>query len=429
MRLVERQHITHTHPQYEYCKNITHLSKNLYNAALYLNRQHYFKTHSYYSDISIINEFTQNDNVDYRALPSKVAKQTVRQVHKDFTSFFKLLELKRKGEYDKKVNIPGYKDKKGYTLVTFPKESISKKPVYDAENDQYKHTVCGRDKEFKFSFYSQHKHVDSVRIIPKQDGLYFILEIVYTVETPQYVPDNGKYASIDLGVNNLLAVFFNFDTDALLINGRPVKSVNQYYNKKKAQLQKELFACHNTIVNSDEYGNDCYEQQYNSNQLRCLSTYRSNKINDALHKVSRFLVNHVVSLGVSKVIVGKNDCWKQDIKMGKRNNQTFVQIPHAKLINMLKYKLDLVGIELIIVEESYTSKCSALDYEEVTKHDKYAGKRVKRGLFKTRNGILINADINGAINIMRKVFPNEVVYFDGIVDVAVRPKLCNVLVN
>ena len=314
MRLVERQHITHTHPQYEYCKNITHLSKNLYNAALYVNRQHFFKTHSYYSDISIINEFTQNDNVDYRALPSKVAKQTIRQVNKDFTSFFKLLELKRKGEYDKKVNIPGYKDKAGYTLVTFPKESISKKPVYDAENDQYKHTVCGRDAKFKFSFYSQHKHVDNVRIIPKQDGLYFILEIVYTVETPQYVPDNGRYASIDLGVNNLLAVFFNFDTDALLINGRPVKSVNQYYNKKKAQLQKELFACHNTIVNTDEYGNDCYEQQYNSNQLRQLSMYRTNKINDTLHKASRFLVNHVVSLDVSKVIVGKNNCWKQDIK-------------------------------------------------------------------------------------------------------------------
>ena len=160
-----------------------------------------------------------------------------------------------------------------------------------------------------------------------------------------------------------------------------------------------------------------------------MSAYRSNKINDTLHKASRFLVNHVVSLDVSKVIVGKNNCWKQDIKMGKRNNQTFVQIPHARLIEMLKYKLELVGIELIIVEESYTSKCSALDYEEVTKHDKYAGRRVKRGLFKTSTGVLINADINGAINIMRKVFPNELVYFDGIVGASVRPKLCNVLVN
>ena len=140
-------------------------------------------------------------------------------------------------------------------------------------------------------------------------------------------------------------------------------------------------------------------------------------------------MNHVVSLGVSKVIVGKNDCWKQDIKIGKRNNQTFVQIPHARLIDMLRYKLNLVGIELITVEESYTSKCSALDYEEVQKHDHYAGRRVKRGLFKTSKGILVNADINGAMNIMRKVFPNELIYFDGIVDAAVRPKLCNVLVN
>lgn len=284
MRLVERQHITHTHPQFEYCRNITHLSKNLYNAALYVNRQHFFQTHSYYSDIGIINEFTRSDNVDYRALPSKVAKQTIRQVHKDFTSFFKLLKLKQKGEYDKKVHIPGYKDKDGYTVVTFPKESLSKKPVYDAEHDRYTHTACSRDTKFKFSFSSQHKDVDCIRIIPQQDGYYFILEVVYTVKTPQYVPDNGKYASIDLGVNNLLAVFFNFDAEALLVNGKPVKSVNQYYNKKKAKLQRELFACHNTIALDDE----CCNQQYSSNQLRRLSRMRSNKINDMLHKASRF---------------------------------------------------------------------------------------------------------------------------------------------
>lgn len=426
MRLVERQHIRRNHRDYEYCRKITHLSKNLYNAALYSSRQHFFDTKEYKGDYAIINDFTKENNGDYRALPTKVAKQTVRQVHKDFSSFFSLLKMKLQGKYDKSVKIPSYKDKSGYAVVTFPKESIGKKPLYNPEKGMYIHTVCGRDKNFRFSFHSSHKNIDSARIIPKQSGDFFILEVIHSVEEPPLVEDNGRYASIDLGVNNIMSVFFNCTSESMLINGRPVKSINQFYNKKKAKMYGELSLCQNiSVENGRGYQNKA--KHYDSKRLRKLNSDRNNKINDSLHKITRFLVNHIVSLDVSKVIIGNNIGWKQDIKIGKRNNQTFVGIPHSTIISMLEYKLRLVGIELITTEESYTSKCSALDREKIGKHGKYTGRRIKRGLFRTGDGTLVNADINGAINIMRKVFPDESIYFDGIEDAAVHPRRYNVL--
>ena len=412
MRLVERHYIKKSHNSYEYCKNITHLAKNLYNAALYTNRQQFFHTGEYYNDFSISKQFTKENNPDYRALPTKVAKQIIRKVHQDFQSFFALLKSKQSGAYNKKVKIPSYKPTDGYTTVTFPQESISRKTVYDKNSKLYQHTVCTRDDDFRFNFISKIENVDNVRIVPKDNGTYFIIEVVYTVKDTDYKADNGRYASIDPGVNNIAAVFFNFDEESLLINGKPVKSVNQYYNKRKSAIQRNLQICNGTYISS---------------RLSYLYKKRECKINDMLHKITRFLVNHIVSLDVCKVIVGKNNNWKQDIKIGKRNNQTFTSIPHTKLIHMLKYKLALEGIKLVTVEESYTSKCSALDKEDVCKHNTYVGTRVHRGLFETGDNTLINADINGAINIMRKVFPNESVYFDGIVDVAVHPRLYTVV--
>ena len=191
--------------------------------------------------------------------------------------------------------------------------------------------------------------------------------------------NNNRYASIDLGVNNLATVSFNCNKP-IIINGRPLKSINQYYNKKKSQLTN-----------------------LKTRRAKTLNRKRRNKINDYLHKSSRYLTNHLVSNSINTLIIGKNDGWKQEVNIGKRNNQNFVFLPFEKFISMLTYKCALEGINVVEVNESHTSKCSFLDNEEVCHHEVYLGKRVKRGLFKSSKGKLINADLNGSLNIMKKV--------------------------
>jgi len=195
-----------------------------------------------------------------------------------------------------------------------------------------------------------------------------------------------------LGLNNLMTCYDTKNNNSLIVNGKPVKSINQFYNKKRAYIQSKLIKNHN---------------KYNSNRLNNLTLKRNNKIQDYLHKSSRFIVNYCVKNDISNLVVGYNKEWKQEINIGKRNNQNFINLPHYKMLYMLEYKCKLEGINFIQNEESYTSKCSALDLETLNKHDNYLGKRVKRGLFITSKGIKINADLNGALNILRKVAPDK----------------------
>jgi putative transposase len=204
----------------------------------------------------------------------------------------------------------------------------------------------------------------------------------------------------------LVTISYSDGQNPIIINGKPLKSINQFYNKRKAQFQSKL------------------KNNKTSKKINKLSNKRNNKINDYLHKSSRFLVNQLVSKNISKLIIGYNKQWKQDINIGKRNNQNFVNIPFYKFIFMLKYKCELEGVEVILNEESYTSKCSFLDLEDVRKHEKYKGRRTKRGLFISSKNKLINADLNGSYNIMRKVVPN--VFTNGIEDVVVHPRLVTI---
>lgn len=398
MKLTEQHIITNNHPSYAFLTHETHLSKNLYNATLYLMRQDYFDKKPIRSWIDIINEFTATNNPDYRALPSKIAKQTIKKAGSDLHSFFGLLKLKNKGNYNKQVKLPKYKKTNGHTLLEYPKESISRKikTVKTKKGDLFLHTACTNDPTHKFQFYSQHETISSARIIPKNN--HFIIEVIRDEEDTPPKEDNGKYASIDIGLNNLAAVFYNFNEPSSLVNGRHLKSINQYYNKEVSSVKSSLEKCNN---------------RKKSNRLSRLVNKRNNKIRSELHEVSSLLVNHLVSLDISKVIIGKNDNWKQDINIGSRNNQNFVSVPHAKFIDMLTYKLARHGIEVVLTEESYTSKCSALDREKICSHGSYAGSRVRRGLFRTSRGVLMNADVNGAVNIMRKVVPDEEVFLRG----------------
>lgn len=176
-----------------------------------------------------------------------------------------------------------------------------------------------------------------------------------------------------------------------IINGRPLKHINQFYNKKLAERKSIL---------------DTRNKKKTSKKVQSLTFKRNQRIDDYLHKSSRYLINQLVSNHIHTLIIGKNKEWKQEINIGKKNNQNFVQVPHARFIEMLQYKAELKGIRVILQEESYTSKCSFLDNEAIGKHDIYAGKRIKRGLFQASDGTTINADINGALNILRNAVPN-----------------------
>ena len=373
MYLVERHIIKDNKELDELCFK----SKNLYNKALYLVRQHYFNTKNYLNFFAVNKLMVDSKDEDYYALLTGVSKQTLRLLDRNFKSFFSLIEKKRSGNYDKPIRIPKYLDKEGRTVVIFPKQSVFK--------------VYLRKGLIKLSSLSieiptkkaNESNLVEVRVLPRNN--HHVVEIVYKVEQKEPKSDNGRYASIDLGLNNLATVASNV-VKPFSINGRPLKSINQYYNKEKARLQAHLKGNKKT-----------------SKRIKSISNKRNNKVKDYLHKSSRKIVNFLVSNNISTLIIGYNEEWKQNINLGRTNNQSFVNIPFYTFIKQLEYKCKLEGINVILTEESYTSKCSFLDGESIEKHDNYLGKRIKRGLFKSAKGKLINADLNGSLNILKKV--------------------------
>lgn len=381
MRLVEQHIIKQSSVYYNELQDMLHKCKNLYNKGLYVVRQYCFRykddntvKYKYLNYYSLEKKLRTEDDVDYRALPSPVAQQVLMMVDRNFKSFFNLLNKKNRGEYSEKVRIPKYLDKDGMFIAVFPTTAFSQKWI--------KQGIIKLPKQFSFTTRTNKQNIQQLRFVPKNG--YIMLEIVYNKKEKDLMSDNGNYLGIDLGLNNL-ASCVSSNGSCFIINGRPLKSINQYYNKRLAYLKSKL------------KGN-----KQVSRQIRSLTNKRNNKIKDYLHKASRVLVNHVVSNGINTIVIGHNRCWKQEINIGKRNNQNFVSIPFNMFISMISYKATLEGINVKIVEESYTSKCSFLDNEKICKHEEYAGRRIKRGLFKTSSGNIINADINAAFNIIRK---------------------------
>ena len=393
MYLTEKHIIKRTHPFYNECDRLCFQSKNIYNQGLYNVRQHYFNTKTYLNYYGNYDLTKTQECYDY--LPKKVFTQTLKHVDMVFKSFFALLKNK-----SVKNKIPKYLDKIGGRYVTtFTKQAISLREFKKTSKLRLSQTdIYIPTKLTDFSSLKE------VRIVPRTH--HYVIEVVYQVKEKTHC-DNGKYAAIDLGLNNLATVAFNEGSKPLIVNGRPLKSINQYYNKKKAQYQSRLKGNKRT-----------------SKRICTLTVKRNNKVTDYLHKASRLLVNQLVSQGITTLVIGKNKNMKQDINIGKVNNQNFVQLPIMRFADLMKYKCELEGIKVLFNEESYTSKCSFLDSEPICKHDKYIGKRIKRGLFVSRHGIKINADVNGAYNIMIKAVPNA--FADGIEGVGVHPMVLTI---
>ena len=381
--LSERHLINSNHPFYDECDKLTFLAKNLYNATLYYQRDSFFnKYFKNYYDVNRV--FTHSNQKDYRALPSKVSKQVQMLVDKSFKSYFALVKKKQSNDYSHKVRIPRYLCKtNGRCVVPYPKDALSLK------NEGF---VKLSKTNIVIKTKISRSDIKAARIIPK--GNHFVIEILYKVMKKSLKSDKPKrLAFIDPGLNNLMTGTSNC-FNPILYNGRPLKSINQLSNKTIATLKSKL----------SEKG------LRNSSLLQSVYSKRSRRLTDLLHKITTKLVNHLDSYNIDTVIFGHNIGQKQDINLGKVTNQNFVQIPFTQLMQLFKYKCELRGIRFIETEESYSSKCSFLDEESICKHSSYQGKRVKRGLFETSNGKLINADVNGSLNIGRKYLTKVSMY-------------------
>ncbi|MCI0714278.1 MAG: transposase [Chloroflexi bacterium] len=422
-------------PRWLELDKMTWLSKNIYNCANYLIRQAFFIDRRAGIERNLekrqwikllvyevlYKQVRKQYPQDYRALPKRVANETVKLVIQDWTSYdaahadWETNPHKYLGE----PNIPRYKKRAevGRCETTWEKTAVHK-GVYH-QTGLIGLSGCTVQLEIGEHIYERIRSVEhrddnnpinlydylvEVRVVPRADA--YQVELVYRVEPLVSKDlDASLVAGIDLGVNNLMAITSNKASfQPILVNGRPLKSINQFFNKRRAQLQSQL-----------------PPGQYHSQALSRLQRIRNRRIKDYLHRASKFVIETLLKNQIGTLVIGKNKNWKQRADMGKRNNQSFLSIPHSQLIAMLTYKAQLVGIRVMVVEENYTSKCSFLDGEVPQKHDVYAGQRVRRGLFRTAQGRFINADINGSYNIITKAFPNA--FAEGIEDVAVHPVL------
>lgn len=387
MILTEQHIIKSNNSSFKELDTLMFNAKNLYNSALYEIRQHFllsqtddtikYKYLNYYSVNNLM-----KDNMWYKSLQSQCSQQILMQLDQNFKSFFALLKKKKTKDYTERVNIPKYLPKDGRYLLKFPSNSLSKKYLEDG---------IIKIPKTSLKFYTKQKRIKEVRFIPRNN--YILMEVVYEVDELKLKEDNGRYLAIDLGINNLATCTSNA-VKPFIINGKPLKSCNHFYNKKLAKLKSELEIKH---------------KKHSSNRTKKLTQKRNNKIKDYLHKSAKLIINQAVTSSINTLIIGKNLDWKQEINLGSRNNQSFTQIPHTTFINLIAYKAKLKGIKVVLVEESYSSKASFLDndtlpiYKSGQKNEIiFSGKRLKRGLYKTSKGKLLNADVNGSLNIMRK---------------------------
>lgn len=406
MILVEQHIIKKGDCRYNAIDLAAYKSKNLYNATLYAVRQHFFETNEYLPYARAQRLFQESHQFDYYELPSKVAQWTMKMVDQNFRSFFKSLQSHKKNpsKFSGRPKLPKYLDKTdGRYLLTYTSQAISKKAL-----DKRGVLKCsGLDMEVSTTL--DHKDIRQVRITKGLD--YYTLEVLHEVQDIPLKEDNGLYAAIDLGVNNFATVISNISGDTpFAISGKEMKSYNHWYNKEVAQYKSLL---------------EQRNKRKSSKRLRNIGLKRKNKMNDFMHKSSRYIVNQLVSKGITTLVIGKNKNWKQDISIGKVNNQNFVQIPYESFISKLQYKCALNGIRVELVNESHTSKCSFLDNEEIGHHETYMGKRIKRGLFRSGEGKLINADVNGSYNILRKCKPNAF-ETNGVMGVVVHPVIVKI---
>ena len=390
MYLTLKQQVKHlSKKEFKILKYLCHIAKNLKNQAIYNVRQHYFKNKNYLSYNENYKMLKNSEN--YKKLNSNMAQQILKEVDESFKSFFALLKLAKNGQYNGKIKLPNYLDKDGFTTLVIGFVRLKDDMLIVPYSNSFKKTH--QEVKVKLPSVLKDKKIKEIRIIPKQYSRYFEIQYIYEVEEVQRELNKENVLGIDLGIDNLCTCVTNTGA-SFIIDGRKLKSINQYYNKINAKLQgiKDKQKIERTTL-----------------RQKRITRKRNNRINDYLSKAARTIVNYCLNNDIGKIVLGYNEDFQRNSNMGNINNQNFINIPYGKLRDKLIYLCKLYGIEFKLQEESYTSKASFFDGDEIPIYDKenlqeyiFSGKRIKRGLYQTSTGKLINADCNGALNILRK---------------------------
>lgn len=406
--------------EYKYLREICHLSKNVYNESVYNIRQHYFAEGTYLRYEA--NYYQMKDSENYILLGSNISQQSMRAADQSFKSFFGLLKKVKQGTYENwRVKIPGYLSKDVFFPVVFSHAGES-----DLKDGKFKIPVSHglRKKYGNLKFYLDvpryivDKKIHQITIVPRGKGKYFEARYIFDdIDAQKYSLDPSKALSIDLGVNNF-ATCATSEGDSFIIDGKKIKSINQWYNKEIARLSS---------IKDHQHMNKVWtHRQY------LITRKRNRRVQDFIYKSSKYIVEYCIKHNVGNIVVGYNDGFQDKVNMGKVNNQTFVMLPYGQFKSRLQYLCKETGIKFTQQEESYTSKANFWGRDEIPtwnplnpKQGNFTGRRVKRGLYKTDDGKLLNADVNGALNILRKsnVVSLSALYSRGVVLTPMRIKL------
>ncbi|PGH22253.1 transposase [Fusobacterium polymorphum] len=391
MYLTLKQQLKHlSKKEFRNLKYLSHIAKNLTNEAIYNIRQYYFRNKKYLSYNENYKILKNSEN--YKKLNSNMAQQILKEVDGSFKSFFGLLKLAKNGQYDnKKIKLPKYLAKDAFTTLVIGFVRLKDGMLIIPYSNSFRKTH--KEIAIKLPPVLKGKKIKEIRIIPKQHSRYFEIQYTYEIEEVQRELNKENGLGIDLGIDNLCTCVTN-NGASFLIDGRKLKSINRYYNKINAKLQ--------SIKDKQKIERTTLRQKR-------IARKRNNRIEDYLSKVARIIINYCLNNDIGKIVLGYNEDFQRNSNIGSINNQNFVNIPYGKLRDKLIYLCKLYGIEFKLQEESYTSKASFFDGDEIPIYDKenpqeyiFSGKRIKRGLYQTSVGKLINADCNGALNILRK---------------------------
>jgi putative transposase len=407
MQLVERHLIRKDDPCFAVIDLAAFASKNLYNQANYQIRPSFLHEGKYLPYAEIFHRLKQHEC--YQALPRKVSNALLIQFHTNRIGFFEALKVYQEdpSPFTGRPKLPGYKAReKGRNILIYDKQALGKRAFHKTG----RLVPSGLPIEMKTSITDWEK-IARVRMVSRLDG--YMVEVVYEQEEKPAVGDSRLVAAVDLGVNVLAALTSNKPGFVpRLVGGKPIKSFNQHYNKRRAQQQSRL----------------SHENRFTSRHLDRVTTKRNRCVDSYLHTASRRIIDLLVSEGIGMLVIGKNLLGKQEANMGRKNNQQCVQLPHARFIDQLAYKAQLVGVTVVIQEESYTSKASFLDSGPLptyqanrTEKPIFSGTRTARSWYRAHDGTIIHADMNGSFTILRKSNSDLLQLGRGVAGAAVRP--------
>ena len=419
MYLTVKQQVKHlSKEEYRTIRELCHVAKNLTNEAIYNVRQYYFTEGEFLKYEKNYTLLKTSSN--YKALNSNMAQQILKEVDGSFKSFFGLLKLAKQGRYAfKDCKLPYYLPKDGYATLVIGFVRLNGNKLVLPFSNSFKKTH--KTIEITIPPVLLDKKVKEIRIIPKANARFFEIQYIYEAECVQRNLNKNNALALDLGINNLVTAVSS-NGKSFIVDGRRLKSINQWFNKENARLQ--------SIKDKQHLGKKI------TNRQKTIARNRNNKVNDYLNKAARKVVDYCIANDIGTLVVGYNETFQRGSNIGKQNNQNFVNIPYGLLRSKLEYLCELNDIIFVKQEESYTSKASFWDKDEMPVYNAdnpteypFSGKRVHRGLYKTANGKVFNADINGALNIMRKssVVDMNILYSRGEVDTPVRIRIARVV--